>query len=51
MAKGIFTKRDYERLLDLIRKYHETNSIASATDAMRLIIKGILTGKLTIKFK
>lgn len=49
MTKTTFTKKDYEKLLKLITHYHETASIPDATDAIQLIIKGILTNKLIIK--
>ena len=49
MTRSTFTKKDYEKLLKLITSYHETCSIPDATDAMQLIIKGILTNKLIIK--
>ena len=49
MTRSTFTKKDYEKLLNHITKYHETCSIPDATDAMQLIIKGILTNKLIIK--
>lgn len=49
MTKSTFTKKDYDKLLKLIQNYHETSSITSAVDAVQLIIKGILTGKLVIK--
>lgn len=49
--KTTFNQKDYDQLLELIRNYHETNAIVSAVDAMELIIKGILTGRLSIKLK
>lgn len=51
MAKSTFNQKDYDKLLDLIQDYHETASITSAVDATQLIIKGILTGRLSLKFK
>ena len=50
MTKSVFTQKDYELLLKNIRAYHETNSIVASVDATQLIIKGILTGKLTLQF-
>ena len=51
MNKTTFNQKDYDQLLELIRNYHETNALVSAVDAMELIIKGILTGRLSIKLK
>lgn len=51
MNKTTFNQKDYDQLLELIRNYHETNAIVSAVDAVELIIKGILTGRLSIKLK
>ena len=51
MNKTTFNQKDYDQLLNLITDYHETNAIISAVDAMELIIKGILTGRLSIKLK
>lgn len=49
MTSATFTKKDYEKLLKLIREFHETDSIVASVDATKLIIKGILTNKLIIK--
>lgn len=51
MNKTTFNQKDYDQLLELIRNYHDTNAIVSAVDAVELIIKGILTGRLSIKLK
>lgn len=51
MSKNTFSQKDYDQLLNLITNYHETSAIVSAVDAMELIIKGILTGRLSIKLK
>lgn len=51
MSKNTFSQKDYDQLLNLISNYHETSAIVSAVDAMELIIKGILTGRLSIKLK
>lgn len=50
MTKTTFTQKDYDLLLKYIREYHETNSNTASVDATQLIIKGILTGKLTLQY-
>lgn len=49
MTKQTFTQKDYETLIKLITRYHETNDITASVDVTNLIIKGILTNKLVIK--
>lgn len=49
MTKQTFTQKDYETLIKMITRFHETSDITASVDATNLLIKGILTNKLVIK--